>query len=1231
MCFQLEYDDGNHANAPSVAPSSSTTSSSSIQAILGPFEQDDIFGSGSGLSGSGAGQKQPQAVTLQQQVKTNTQPPQRATKPVVIQQHVTKASLVVSTAATAMAPSTPIIRASNSQIVLGQAIPQQPQIMQIVQQAKSTPSTSKQPQLLPKPATSTQQIKTLVSTATATSNVSAPLILSQANPPVLINNLQIGQVQASPILIQQPNGVFVLRQQAPTTNATNQILLQQQPVAPAPAPATPAPQITAQPQVKIITPQGRMQMQQIQTPSGPQLIAVPVQQTSTAAMTATTTTTVMTPSTSVTPESLIAAVANRSMKKKSKKAKKTASSPEKAKQSLDLGELMKDVGLDIENSFGASSSTTEEASISSELSTQHPIAPPPVSAVMSSGSQLLAQIQQPLPMQNATTANNQQYQLVPGSDGQFVLQPTTTIIAANAPDASHLIPQVVSFTTAAPQLPTTPVVTKAPSTTNPTSPTKTTPVPSTGSPSINREPLYEDDRLPPFWHRRVSQRKSGASAGRYEVFIIGPTGKRFRSRNELKAFFEKTGEKQLDPEEFDFTPYGNGRTTNNPMTTTTTITTTTTTTSMTTTPIIIPTTKASSSSTSASNLLQSIQEPLPPKSLEQPQPEATPVPVLTSQISRETAEADAQISQLLETLQKNPQSIELEHDKVADFMKSFESESGSFINAESPATVTTSTPTPAFPTAPFLQGVSNPDSEFFPAAPVRATPTVPTLPTTPIASTQKNARIVRGPNGHYSLQKVQTIELTPQMQSVLKNLHARVQELENRGARRTPQEEAELAQLHSRQQQILATGKTIENKTQTTTATSLSTDTRVVNATNSTPDPSLANLFTPSTPSPSSSSIPPLTDQQKKIVHEFKQKMSRLPPEQQTQFISQNKAALIKQLNFQPNQLQLLRNNQLQQQQRQQQQRPTPQQQPQQPPPPQQHQQQPIQIGVKRPMQETPPANVSSPSALKQKKLLDWVESQIKKDQNEAVNPNYKAQFRSKEDACKKLLRFHVFDELDEETEAEAEFECKSKALLARHESMLSKYHLLLLKESTRKCASSEEVMLARMWDTDERQTLARQKEQVKSGEILELPPPPDAWREKLDEFISELPSPLPAINTVVPEQATKRINAASSDDEDQDFSLKDIDTAAAAYAESDDEADEEESDANPKDNDSVQNAINSILGDLPQGERIETPDLNNIAGLWDSLEEGMPGMAASAPQNEHDPVTEAAVNSIMQ
>ena len=49
------------------------------------------------------------------------------------------------------------------------------------------------------------------------------------------------------------------------------------------------------------------------------------------------------------------------------------------------------------------------------------------------------------------------------------------------------------------------------------------------------------------------------SAGRYEVFIINPAGKRFRSKNEIKAFFEKTGEKSLNAEDFDFATYGSGR------------------------------------------------------------------------------------------------------------------------------------------------------------------------------------------------------------------------------------------------------------------------------------------------------------------------------------------------------------------------------------------------------------------------------------------------------------------------------------------------------------------------------------------------------------------------------------------------------------------------------------------------------------------------------------------------
>ena len=58
-------------------------------------------------------------------------------------------------------------------------------------------------------------------------------------------------------------------------------------------------------------------------------------------------------------------------------------------------------------------------------------------------------------------------------------------------------------------------------------------------------------------------------------------------------------------------------------------------------------------------------------------------------------------------------------------------------------------------------------------------------------------------------------------------------------------------------------------------------------------------------------SIPQLTDEQKKIVAEFKQKMALLPPNQHAQFIAAHKANLIKQLNFQPTQLQSLKGAQV--------------------------------------------------------------------------------------------------------------------------------------------------------------------------------------------------------------------------------------------------------------------------------------------------------------------------------
>ena len=73
-----------------------------------------------------------------------------------------------------------------------------------------------------------------------------------------------------------------------------------------------------------------------------------------------------------------------------------------------------------------------------------------------------------------------------------------------------------------------------------------------------------------------------------------------------------------------------------------------------------------------------------------------------------------------------------------------------------------------------------------------------------------NTRLVRGPNGQLTLQKVETIELTSEMQQALKVVQARMLEIERKNSK-TPQEMAELAQLQAKQQKVLAAGRPIVN------------------------------------------------------------------------------------------------------------------------------------------------------------------------------------------------------------------------------------------------------------------------------------------------------------------------------------------------------------------------------------------------------------------------------------
>lgn len=68
-----------------------------------------------------------------------------------------------------------------------------------------------------------------------------------------------------------------------------------------------------------------------------------------------------------------------------------------------------------------------------------------------------------------------------------------------------------------------------------------------------RSIIVADKRLPSGWQKHFTQRKAGTSAGKWDVlFLHKSSGKKFRSRNDIRAFMENQGQLDFDPEKFDF-------------------------------------------------------------------------------------------------------------------------------------------------------------------------------------------------------------------------------------------------------------------------------------------------------------------------------------------------------------------------------------------------------------------------------------------------------------------------------------------------------------------------------------------------------------------------------------------------------------------------------------------------------------------------------------------------------
>ncbi|XP_015108448.1 uncharacterized protein LOC107035512 [Diachasma alloeum] len=112
----------------------------------------------------------------------------------------------------------------------------------------------------------------------------------------------------------------------------------------------------------------------------------------------------------------------------------------------------------------------------------------------------------------------------------------------------------------------------------------------------------------------------------------------------------------------------------------------------------------------------------------------------------------------------------------------------------------------------------------------------------------------------------------------------------------------------------------------------------------------------------------------------------------------------------------------------------------------------------------------------------DLMEQQLKIDQNGAVNPDVNTPFTGKRDACKRLVRYHCFNEqvLSAKDLAKADeiFEETAKHLLSKFNSMMNKYTYLLLMESMREVRTSEVMMLNRVFVAEEQSMLDRLREQ---------------------------------------------------------------------------------------------------------------------------------------------------------
>lgn len=150
----------------------------------------------------------------------------------------------------------------------------------------------------------------------------------------------------------------------------------------------------------------------------------------------------------------------------------------------------------------------------------------------------------------------------------------------------------------------------------------------------------------------------------------------------------------------------------------------------------------------------------------------------------------------------------------------------------------------------------------------------------------------------------------------------------------------------------------------------------------------------------------------------------------------------------------------------------------------------------------------ATPEKSKSKHKSISFQQQISADLSAACKPDIRTPFKNCGDACKRLLRYHVFHQSDlsdkKSDEFDKDFEVLSQYLLYKKEQMFRRFQYNILKLSMKPHSTAENILLEKSFLEQERERLKADKELAEKGDLLDLAEPPFELREKLNAMVEE-------------------------------------------------------------------------------------------------------------------------------